>query len=514
MRKPIDVVIVGGGTAGWMAAAGLVGLLKPDICKVRLIESDEIGIVGVGEATLPQLRDFNNAIGIIEADMMRRTNATFKLGIDFVDWGYKGASYIHPFGAHGGASGGVGFHHQWLRALQSGRDFDIEAFSYPVVASRLNRFDFPASDPGVINATYDYAYHIDASLYSRFLREFAEPRGVQRTEGKVVSVAQHPERGDIASVQMESGEIISGDLFIDCSGFRSLLLGAALDSPFEDWTKWLPCDSALAVPCDRAGDFTPYTRSTAREAGWQWRIPLQHRTGNGYVFCSDFIEPDRAAETLLANLDGAAQAEPRLLRFKAGRRVHSWSRNCVAVGLSSGFLEPLESTSIYLIQVAITNLIKLFPEAETDPALAAEFNRMMDVEYERIRDFLILHYRATTRDDSELWRYCRAMEIPDSLRRKIALFEHRGFIEPYRNGLFAPASWAAVYLGQGIRPRRYHPMTDALPLEKMVADMEALQADVRKRAEAMPMHADFVADYCAASGQPQPAPVAPAGLGA
>jgi tryptophan halogenase len=495
-RPPVEVVIVGGGTAGWMTAAGLAGLLKPEICRVRLIESDEIGIVGVGEATLPQLRDFNTAIGVIEAEMMRKTNATFKLGIDFVGWGYEGASYVHPFGAHGRPSGGVGFHHQWLRASQNGRPFDIEDFSYAVVASRLNRFDFPGSDHSAVNASYDYAYHIDASLYSKYLRTFSEARGVERTEGKVVDVALHPERGDIASVRMESGEIVAGDLFIDCSGFRALLIGNALESEFEDWTKWLPCDSAYAVPCELGGDFTPYTRSTAREAGWQWRIPLQHRLGNGYVFSSNFIEAGKAAEALMANLDGRPEADPRLLRFKAGRRLNSWQRNCVAVGLASGFLEPLESTSIYLIQVAITNLVKLFPDAQVDPALAAEFNRLMDVEYERIRDFLILHYRANTRDDGELWRYCREMDIPESLERKMKLFRHRGHMEPYRNGLFAPASWLAVYLGQGVRPERYHPMADGLPLDRMLGQMEAQREEIRRQVEKMPMHADFVRDYC------------------
>ncbi|HEU4705078.1 MAG TPA: tryptophan halogenase family protein [Sphingomicrobium sp.] len=499
MTRPLEVVIVGGGTAGWMSAAGLAGMLSPSTCRVRLVESDEIGTVGVGEATLPHLRDFNAGIGIAEAEMMRRTNATFKLGIDFVDWGFLGAAYVHPFGTHGGASGGVAFHHRWLRARQNGRDYDIEDFSYPVVASRLNRFDFPSDDRNRIESTYDYAYHIDASLYARFLRSWCEERGVARTEGKVVDAALDGESGHVRSVTLESGEEIAGDLFIDCSGFRALLIEGRLGAGWEDWSKWLPCDQALAVPCDLGGDFTPYTRSTAREAGWQWRIPLQHRTGNGYVFCSQFIDSDRAARTLLSTLDGAPQAEPRLLRFQAGRRPHSWIGNCIAVGLSSGFLEPLESTSIYLIQVAVTNLVKLFPRAPLDPTLGHEFNRLMDYEYERIRDFLILHYRATRRDDSELWRYCQAMDIPDSLAGKIAMFRHRGYIEAYKNGLFAPASWAAVYLGQGEQPRHYHPMTEATPLDEMLAELDRLKAEIRERAEAMPSHSDFVAGYCNAA---------------
>jgi tryptophan halogenase len=497
MRRPVEVVIVGGGTAGWMTAAGLAGTLKHPICNVRLVESDEIATVGVGEATLPHLRDFNNAIGVIESDMMRRTNASFKLGIEFVDWGFLGANYIHPFGAHGAARGGVGFHHQWLRALQNGRDYDIEDFSYAIVASRLNRFDFPAKDPSQINATYDYAYHIDAALYARYLRGFSEARGVRRTEGKVVDVKLDAGTGNIAAIVMESGEEIAGDLFIDCSGFRALLIGGALDSPWEDWSKWLPCDRAWAVPCALADNFSPYTMSTAREAGWTWCIPLQHRTGNGYVFASSFLDEDEARERLLGYVKGAPETEPRMLKFKAGRRLKSWTGNCVAIGLASGFLEPLESTSIYLIQVAITNLARLFPSHPLDPALADEYNRMMDVEYERIRDFLILHYAATTRTDSELWRYCQAMELPESLEQKIAIFRHRGHIEPYRNGLFAPPSWVAVFTGQGIAPERYHPLTDAVPWETMIAEMDDTRASIRRRVEAMPGHAAFVADYCA-----------------
>ncbi|MDB5721768.1 MAG: tryptophan 7-halogenase [Alphaproteobacteria bacterium] len=499
MRKPLEIVIVGGGTAGWMAAAGLVGILGSDSVRVRLVESDEIGTVGVGEATLPQMRKFNDALGIVEADMMRRTNASFKLGIEFVDWGYQGSSYMHPFGAHGRPIGGVAFQHQWIRAGQNGHTFPIEDFSFAITAARLDRFDFPDEDPASVRATFDYAYHLDASLYARFLRSFAETRGVFRSEGKVVDVALDPERGDVVSVRLESGEILSGDFFIDCSGFRSLLLGQALEVPFDDWSKWLPCDSAFAVPTPRAGPFTPYTRSTARDAGWQWRIPLQHRTGNGYVFSSGFTDNERAAETLLANLEAPPLADPRLLRFKAGRRTRSWDRNCLAIGLSSGFLEPLESTSIYLIQVAIMNFIRLLPEAEVDPALAGEFNRLMNVEYDRIRDFLILHYHLNRRDDAELWRYCRAMEVPDSLERKMALFRHRGFIEQYKDGLFSPPSWLSVFLGQGLAPLHYHPMADAMPLPALLGEMEMLRSNVRTEAMALPSHALAIEDYCAAS---------------
>jgi tryptophan 7-halogenase len=510
MTEPLDIVIVGGGTAGWMTAAALVGVLTPRICRVRLVESDEIGIVGVGEATLPQMKDFNDYIGIIEPDFMRRTNATFKLGIEFRDWGFLGSRYVHPFGVHGEPIGGVTFQHAWTRASQAGRAHDIGDYSYAIVASRRNRFDFPAADKSAINSTYAYAYHFDASLYSRYLRTIAEPKGVRRTEGKVVDVTLDPESGDVASITMESGEVITGDLFIDCSGFRALLIGQALNNGFEEWTKWLPCDRALAVPCERSDDFSPYTRSTAREAGWQWRIPLQHRTGNGYVYSSGFISDDDAAATLMANLDGPAQADPRPLRFKAGRRTSSWDRNVIAVGLASGFLEPLESTSIYLIQVAIVNLLKLFPGKSIDPILREEFNRLVDNEYARVRDFLILHYHATQRTDSELWAYCRDMEIPDSLREKIELFVHRGQVPMYKDGLFAPPSWISAFIGQGYMPRAYDRLSDNMELETVVAAMEDLRTRISDRVDAMPAHADFVADYCSSVGvaQPAPAPVA------
>lgn len=499
--RPLKVVIVGGGTAGWMSAAALVGVLGDRQVRVRLVESDEIGTVGVGEATLPQMREFNDLLGIVEADMMRRTNATFKLGIEFRDWGFKGSRYVHPFGMHGRPIGGVGFHHHWTRARLAGVETDLEAHSYAIVACRQNRFDFPVEDPAAINSTYNFAYHFDAGLYARYLRDWSERRGLVRTEGKVAQVALHPDSGDVASLTLESGETIEGDLFIDCSGFRGLIIDQALKTPFEDWTRWLPCDRALAVPTERSADFTPYTRSTALEAGWQWRIPLQHRTGNGYVYASAFIDDQTAADRLMGGLDGAALAEPRLIRFRSGRRTTSWTRNCVAIGLASGFLEPLESTSIYLTQVAILNLLKLFPRPAVDRALADEFNRIVDNEYDRVRDFLILHYHANSRTDSELWRHCREMTIPDTLAEKMELFVHRGHIAQYKDGLFSPPSWLSVFVGQGVTPVGYHPMADNIPLERSVSEMQSIRQAIADRVEAMPDHAGFVADYCG-GGEP------------
>ena len=500
MDQPLEIVILGGGTAGWMAAIGLVSLIPPTRCRVRLVESDEIGIVGVGEATLPHIKNFNDSIGIDEAEMMRATKATFKLGIDFVDWGFKGSRYIHPFGVHGGAQSGLGFHQQWRRSIDAGRDWDLEEFSFACRLARENRFDFPPEGQASVSSTFAYAYHFDASLYSQYLRRIAEPRGVIRTEGKVSDVEQDPETGDIRALVMESGERIEGDFFIDCSGFRSLLLAAKLDTKWEDWSAWLPCDRALPVPTERSGDLTPYTRVSAMDAGWRWRIPLQHRTGNGYVFSSRFIDDDRALEELLESLDEPTLAEPRLLKFQAGRRTNSWARNCVALGLASGFLEPLESTSIYLIQIAIMHLVPLLPEKQHDQRLVDEFNLRMDVEYERIRDFLILHYHLNSRDDTELWRYCRSMEVPESLSRKMRLFAHSGIVEQYRDGLFTPPSWLAVYLGQGLTPLHYNPLADAIPLERLLDDLEQLRGDIRDRVDEMPRHASFVARYANAEG--------------
>lgn len=495
MSGPLNVVIVGGGTAGWMAAAVLSRLLPQHRLNIRLIESDEIGIVGVGEATLPHMKDFNDQVGIDEADMIRATKATFKLGIEFRDWGFVGSSYIHPFGIHGASEMSLGFQHKWVRALKAGREFDLEAFSFAIVAARSNRFDFPLANGSGVSSTYSYAYHFDASLYAAFLRDLCEARGVRRTEGKVQGVAIATESGDIRSLTLESGEVVEGDFFIDCTGFRSLLLGDTLGVAWEDWAKWLPCDRAWAVPSENVGELAPYTRSTAHEAGWQWRIPLQHRTGNGHVFSTQFTTEDRAREILLSNLEGAPLAEPRLLRFQAGRRITSWNGNCLALGLASGFLEPLESTSIYLIQIALMHLLPLFPSQSLDPALRDEFNRKMDLEYDRIRDFLILHYHLTSRTDSEMWRYCRSLSVPESLTHKMELFRQRGHIERYRDGLFTPPSWLSVFVGQGLRPDHYHPSVAAIPVQRIVDDLELLREDIRDRVDEMPKHDAIIARY-------------------
>ncbi|MGN6622400.1 MAG: tryptophan halogenase family protein, partial [Sphingomonas sp.] len=403
--RPIRrIAIIGGGAAGWMSAAAITKMFGRKI-DVVLVESEEIGIIGVGEATVPHLSAFNRLLGIDEAEFVRQTQGSFKLGIQFNDWGKIGDSYIHGFGTIGRDLGLLPFHQYWLKAEAAGRAKDISAYSLNTVAAPQGRFMAAPSDapPNSPLAEIAYAYHFDAVLYARFLRQRAEAQGARRIEGKVVTAHRGGDRGFVESVQLENGDRIDADLFLDCTGFRSLLIGQTLDVAFEDWTHWLPCDRAVAVPCDKIGPATPYTRSTALEAGWQWRIPLQHRTGNGHVYSSQFTTDDRAAELLLANLDGKAQADPRQLRFATGKRRKLWDRNVVALGLAGGFLEPLESTAIYLVQAGINRLMSLFPDADCDEALQNVYNEQSQFEYERIRDFLILHYHVTQRTDSDFW---------------------------------------------------------------------------------------------------------------
>ncbi|TGX55204.1 tryptophan 7-halogenase [Sphingomonas gei] len=482
------VIVVGGGTAGWMAASALARLL-PHAASVELIESAEIGIVGVGEATLPHLRAFIQTLGLDEAEFMAATHATYKLGIEFRDFGKPGDAYLHPFGDFGRPLNDVPFLHWWLRMHARGQGGDIGDYCVANVMAAQRRFAPPAADPDSLLSAYSYAYQFDATRFGPFLRGFAEKHGVKRTEGRIVSVERDAETGDVAALLLESGARIEGDLFVDCSGFRSLLLGAALGEDWEDWSHWLPCDRAMALPCaSPPGEIEPLTRATAMPAGWRWRIPLQHRIGNGYVYSSTHLSDEDAAAAILAAVEGDPLADPRVLRFRAGRRKRSWSHNVVAVGLASGFLEPLESTSIYLVQVAIQQLIDLFPIGAIENSDRDEFNAQVDYEYDRIRDFLILHYHASTRDDSAFWREARHMPIPDSLTEKIELFRRAGRIQRYSRGLFFAPSWIAVLIGQGVMPESWDQRVDAANPHELGHALDRLRAQIARDVATLPGH--------------------------
>ena len=493
------IVIVGGGTAGWMTAAAMAKLLGRDYGDITLVESDDIGIVGVGEATIPQIGIYNRMLGLDEDEFIRKTQGSFKLGIQFVDWGKKGHTYFHPFGPFGVDMEGVSFHAYWQRLHLAGDPHRLEDYSLQAMAAAQNRF-MRAIDAGRSPLSkIAYAFHFDAGLYARFLRGFAEERGVVRREGKIVDVEQRAEDGFIQAVKLESGERIEGELFIDCSGFRGLLIEQTLKTGYEDWTHWLPCDRAAAVPCESVPDFTPYTRSTARDAGWQWRIPLQHRTGNGYVYSSSHISDEQAAETLLSNLDGKPLADPRFLRFVTGRRKQAWVKNVVAIGLSSGFIEPLESTSIHLIQSGIAKLMQMFPDKRFEPADRERFNRMTQVETEQVRDFIILHYHLTERDDTPFWDRCRTMDVPDSLKEKYRLFEGYGRIFRENDELFNDTSWMAVMVGQGLKARGYDPVADVLTLDETRARLDEIRRVMRTSSDYMPLQTEFIRNNCAAA---------------
>ena len=490
--KPDKIVIVGGGTAGWMTAAGLASMLSKTGLSITLVESEVIGVVGVGEATLPHIKFFNETIGVNEAEFMAATSATFKLGIEFVNWGAVGDSYIHPFGEHGLASEGIPFHHYWRKLGAEKSIGSIDKYSLPVMACRYAKFQPPSDDPRSVSSTYRYAYQFDAIKYAPFMRKHAEKNGVSRIEGRVVDVNLDAESGNVASIVMETGEVIDGDFFIDCSGFFGLLIEKAMKTGYDTWTNWLPCDRAVAVPCESAGPLLPFTRATADKAGWRWRIPLQHRTGNGHVYSSNFISDEEAERALIDNLDGEPLVSPRRLKFVTGKRRKLWNKNCVAIGLSGGFLEPLESTSIYLIQEGITKLIEHFPQSHTYAADADEYNHLMDLEYERIRDFLVLHYHATERDDSEFWNYMRTMEIPTSLSDKLELFRKRGRIPSYDHGLFLAPSWVAVYLGQRIIPDMYDDRVDNMSEHDISRHLDGLRQLMKNTAAKMSDHQAYL----------------------
>jgi len=480
-----------------MAAAAFSKTLGCQNYSITLVESEQIGTVGVGEATIPPISLFNNVLGLDENEFIRETNATFKLGIEFVNWRKQGHSYFHPFGHYGVDMDGIGFMHYWMRWKQDGGALDYTKFNLETMAAQAGKFKRTSNEPNPLGLpNLNYAFHFDASLYASYLRRFSEARGVKRIEGKIEQVIQDPDSGHIQAIKLDSDNNVQGDFFIDCSGFKGLLIEQTLQTGYSDWSHWLPVNSAVAVPCESAGELLPYTRSTAQEFGWQWRIPLQHRTGNGYVYCDKFINQDQAERALLTRLDGKALAQPRHLTFVTGMRNRCWNKNCVAIGLSSGFLEPLESTSIHLIQIAIAKLLTMFPRDHFNEVLINRFNQDMKAEYDNVKDFLIAHYKITERDDTEFWRYVKNMPIPDSLSDRLEIFKTRGEAMVKQTELFKEPSWYAVLAGQGLTIENYHPMADAISDDELRLRLTKIRTNVQSRLNSMPSHADFIRQQC------------------
>lgn len=490
--SPLDIVIAGGGTAGWIAAATLARFLG-NRASITLIESDEIGTVGVGEATIPQIHNLIIGLGLDQAEFVRKTNATFKLGIEFTDWMGVGQSYIHSFGNTGRGVGLIPFRQLWLRARSLGVAGDFGDYAFNIAAARQGRMGLGTRSNTLPELAY--AYHLDASLFAKMLRAYAVEGGVRRIEGKIVAVERDGEGGDISALKLDSGARVEGTFFVDCTGFRSLLLGQSLGVPYIDWSHWLPCDSALAVPCESSDAFRPLTQSMARPSGWQWRIPLQHRTGNGHVYSSQMMSDDEATALLLANLDGAPLADPRPIRFQSGKRETFWVRNCVALGLAAGFMEPLESTAIHLVQSALGRLLNLLSgDRDRMDAGRDTFNRLSALEWARVRDFIVLHYAANARTGEPFWDQCRAMELPPTLVEKIALFRESGSVVREDDELFLDDSWGQVMIGQGIIPESWSPLADNVPAEDVGPFLASLANSYRVKAATLPTHRQFVAN--------------------
>ena len=491
-RKIHKVVVAGGGTAGWMAAASLAKLLGKTL-DITLVESDEIGTVGVGEATIPTLLTLHELLKIKEQDFVKAVQGTFKLGISFENWRDLGEHYIHSFGWTGKDSWAAGFQHFWLKGRRMGISREFGEYCKEWVAAKRNRFAV------LPNHALNYAYHFDASLYARYLRGMAEEHGAVRQEGRIESVEQDPASGYITGIRLQSGQLVEGDLFIDCTGFRGLLIEQTLNAGYEDWRHWLPCDGAVAVQTESVAPPIPYTRSIAREAGWQWRIPLQHRVGNGVVFSSEYWSDDEAVARLLGNVEGRVLTEPRVIKFHTGQRRRHWHRNCVAMGLASGFIEPLESTSIHLIQRSIIRLMQMFPYDGIREPDVDEFNNQMKFEIDNVRDFIVLHYHVTNRRDTPFWRHCASMAIPDSLRHRIELFRQAGRVFKVPTELFGENSWIQVMLGQGLVPEQYHPIVNMMSDDELRRFLSGIHGTVANMIGQLPEHQRFIDHYCKAT---------------
>lgn len=491
-----SIAIVGGGTAGWIAAASSVKLL-PENVEITLIESEDIGTVGVGEATIPQIRHLNGILGIDENDFIAKTYGTFKLGIEFSDWGHIGERYLHAFGSVGIDLALLSFYHYWLKANQKGEADNFWAYSLNNESAYANKFDRIDRVGQTSLSGLVYAFHFDASAYAAYLRNYSEQKGVRRVEGKIVETLTDNESGYISGLNLADGSTVSADLYIDCSGFRGLLIEDCLGVPYENWQKWLPCNRAIAVGCKRTEPLIPYTKARAHKAGWQWRIPLQHRTGNGHVYCDNFISTEEATQTLLSNIDAEALGDPLQLKFTTGCRQKFWHKNVVAIGLSSGFLEPLESTSIHLIQSNVSRLLELLPAQMITPEIRSEYNKVVRNEFIYVRDFLILHYHLTRRNDSEFWRYCANMDVPDSLKEKMALFKSSGMIRPESQNLFLESNWVQVLLGQGMLPDAHHIMANRLRDSQLSEFLSNTKRVIHKTIRNLPAHSTFIERNCA-----------------
>lgn len=493
-----SIVILGGGSAGWMTAASLIQAI-PKNCHISLIESDEIGTVGVGEATIPPIKQFNKRLGIDENTFLRETKGTFKLGIEFVDWAKKGHSYCHPFGQFGAKFDHAPFYQYWLKSRKNGNNASLDEYSMAWALARSNKFDLPQNDPHCIMSTFDYAYHFDAGLYANFLRKKATREGVNHIKGKVISVDVEHSKSTIKQLILADDRTIKADFFIDCSGFSGILIEKALHAGYTDWGHFLPCDSAVTIPTKKDNDLPPYTRSTAKEAGWQWRIPLQHRTGNGYVYSSKFICDEEAKASLMNSIDGEPLESPKLIRFKTGHRNQMWKGNCLAIGLAAGFLEPLESTALHLVQTAINRFIALFPTEKIDKLSIQEYNELTLKEYETVRDFIILHYHATSRNDSAMWRKVSKMDIPETLSYKIKQFSLKGHIVNCENQLFKQENWLAVLTGQEITPKCYSPIVDMRSHIEYEKFLHGIKDAIDDAAKIAPTHQQYINKFCKAS---------------